>query len=79
MVLIAADAARPHDFDEKTLRLALAEIAIRSQGDGDMVNAALEESWKQREQQENHADARRTAGGNPVPPRPTTGGTEWES
>ena len=44
MVTIAADAARTHQFDEKTLRLTLAEIAPRSHGDGATVN---EEGWKQ--------------------------------
>ena len=40
---LAADAARTHSFDEKSLRLSLAEIAQRSYGDGDTVNKALEE------------------------------------
>ena len=47
---VAFDAARTHDFDEKTLRLALAGIARRSCGNGTTVNEALEEGWKQREQ-----------------------------
>ena len=47
MVRIAAQAARTHSFDEKTLRLSLAEIARRSHGDGATVNQALEEGWKQ--------------------------------
>ena len=47
MVAIAADAARTHSFDEKTLRLALAEIARKHHGDGATVNEALEEGWKQ--------------------------------
>ena len=34
MVNLAAEAARTHSFDEKTLRLSLAEIARRSHGDG---------------------------------------------
>ena len=46
MVGIAADAARSHDFDEKSLRLSLAEIAHGSHGDGATVNEALEEGWK---------------------------------
>ena len=46
MVGFAADAARSHDFDEKTLRLSLAEIARSSHGDGATVNEALEEGWK---------------------------------
>ena len=46
MVEIAADAARSHNFDEKTLRLTLAEIARNSYGDGATVNQALEEGWK---------------------------------
>ena len=47
MVNLAADAARSHTFDEKSLRLALAEVARRSYGDGATVNQALEEGWKQ--------------------------------
>ena len=47
MVAVAAEAARTHVFDEKTLRLTLAEIAGRSHGDGATVNEALEEGWKQ--------------------------------
>ena len=47
MVAIATEAARTHLFDEKTFRLTLAEIAGRSYGDGDTVNEALEEGWKQ--------------------------------
>ena len=47
MVAITADAAKTHSFDEKTLRLTLAEIARRSYGDGATVNEALEEGWKQ--------------------------------
>ena len=47
MVAIAAEAARTHAFDEKTLRLSLAEIAQRSYGDGATVNQALEDGWKQ--------------------------------
>ena len=43
---LAADAAKSHQFDEKTLRLSLAEIARRSYGDGATVNQALEEGWK---------------------------------
>ena len=46
MVALAAEAVRTHRFDEKTLRLSLAEIARRSHGDGDTVNQALEEGWK---------------------------------
>ena len=46
MVGFAADAARSHDFDEKYLRLYLAEIAHSSYGDGATVNEALEEGWK---------------------------------
>ena len=38
--------ARSHAFDEKTLRLSLAEIARNSYGDGTTVNQALEEGWK---------------------------------
>ena len=47
MVALAAEAARTHRFDEKTLRLSLTEIACRSHGDGTTVNQALEEGWKQ--------------------------------
>ena len=47
MVTLAADAARDHSFDEKTLRLTLAEIARKSYGDGTTVNQALEAGWKQ--------------------------------
>ena len=46
MVQIAADAARTHSFDEKSLRLSLAEIAHNCHGDGPTVNEALEEGWK---------------------------------
>ena len=46
MVNLATEAARTHTFDEKTLRLSLAEIARRSYGDGTTVNQALEEGWK---------------------------------
>ena len=46
MAALAAHAARTHQFDEKTLRLALAEIAHRSYGDGATVNESLEEGWK---------------------------------
>ena len=46
MVGLAADAARSHDFDEKSLRLSLAEIAHGSYGNGGTVNEALEEGWK---------------------------------
>ena len=47
MVTIATEAARTHQFDEKTLRLTLAEIARRSHRDGPTVNEALEDGWKQ--------------------------------
>ena len=46
MVQLVAQAAASHDFDDKTLRLSLAEIARRSYGDGNTVNQALEEGWK---------------------------------
>ena len=46
MVRLAAQAAASRTFDEKTLRLSLAEIARRSYGDGDTVNQALETGWK---------------------------------
>ena len=47
MVELAADVAVPHTFDEKLLRLYLAEITKRSFEDGNTVNQALEEGWKQ--------------------------------
>ena len=43
---LAAGAARSHQFDEKALRISLAEIAHRSYGDGATVNQALEQGWK---------------------------------
>ena len=46
MVHLAAQAAAPRDFDEKSLRLSLAEIARRSYGDDDTINQALEQGWK---------------------------------
>ena len=46
MVELAANAARTHAFDEKNLRISMAEIARSSYGDGATVNEALEESWK---------------------------------
>ena len=46
MVGIAADAAKAHQFDEKSLRLSFAEIASQSHGDSATVNEALEEGWK---------------------------------
>ena len=46
MVTLAAEGARTHTFNEKTLRLNLAEIAKNSYGDGATVNQALEEGWK---------------------------------
>lgn len=38
MAALAAEAARTHTFDEKSLRLSLAEIARRSYGDSATVN-----------------------------------------
>ena len=46
MVELAAVAVRTHAFDEKALRLSLAEIARKSYGDGGTVNQALGEGWK---------------------------------
>ncbi len=46
MVELAAEAARSHRFDEKSLRLSMAEIARNSYRDGATVNEALEEGWK---------------------------------
>ena len=42
MVNLAAEAARTHNFDEKPLRLTLAEIARKSYGDGTTANQAPE-------------------------------------
>ena len=47
MINLAAEAARNHSFNEKDLRLTLAGIAGRSYGNGNTVNLALEEGWKQ--------------------------------
>ncbi len=47
MVNLAAEAGKTHQFDEKSLRLSMAEIARRSYGDGASVNQALEDGWKQ--------------------------------
>ena len=47
MVHLAAQAAASPQFDEKSLRLSLAEIASRSYGDDDTINQALEAGWKQ--------------------------------
>ena len=47
MVSLAARAMASRDFDEKLLRLSLAEIARRSYGDGNTVNHALKQGWKQ--------------------------------
>ena len=47
VVNLAAQAAASHTFDEKPLRLSLAEIARRPYGGGNTVNQALEEGWKQ--------------------------------
>ena len=46
MVSLAAEAARGHSLNEKTLRLTLAETAHNSHGDGATVNQALEKGWK---------------------------------
>ena len=47
MIQLAAKAAKSHNFDEKALRLSLADIANRSYGTGTTINHALEEGWKQ--------------------------------
>ena len=47
MTALATEAARTHVFDEKTLRLTPAEIASHSYGNGNAINQALEEGWKQ--------------------------------
>ena len=47
MITLAAEAARTHTFDEKTLRLALMDIAKTSYGNGTTVNQGLEEGWEQ--------------------------------
>ena len=46
MVNLADEAARAHAYDEKSLRLSLAEIARRPYVNGATVNQALEEGWK---------------------------------
>ena len=46
MVNLAAEAARAHSFDEKALRLSLAEIARRPYVNGATVNQARGEGWK---------------------------------
>lgn len=45
MVDLGTAAARSHNFDEKSLRLTLADIAHPSSSDGATVNEALKESW----------------------------------
>ena len=47
MVRMAAAASCTRGFDEKSLRLLLADIAESSYGDGHTINQALEEGWKQ--------------------------------
>lgn len=47
MVSFAAQAAGSPTFDDKTLRLVLAETVRRCYGDGNTVNRALEEIGKQ--------------------------------
>ena len=47
MITLAADAIRIHTFDEKTLRIALVDIAKRPYGNSTTVNQAIEEGWKQ--------------------------------
>ena len=46
MVELAADTARYHSFDEKSLRLSMSEITRNSYRDGTTVNEALKEDWK---------------------------------
>ena len=46
MVNLADADARTHNFNEKSLRHAAAEIAKNSYGDGVTVNQPLEEGWK---------------------------------
>ncbi len=46
MVEMAVDAAKTHQFNENALRVAMAEIARDSYGNGATVNQALEEGWK---------------------------------
>ena len=41
--MVALSTARDHTFDEKSLRLSLAEVVHRSYGDGSTVKQALEE------------------------------------
>ena len=47
MVTLAVEAERTHPFNEKSLRLTLAEIAGRSYRDGTTVIQVLEEGLKQ--------------------------------
>ena len=46
MIELAADAARSHEFNPNSLQVSLAEIAMRSYGNGTTVNQALEEGWR---------------------------------
>ena len=46
MVGLAAEAAKTHRFNNNSLRVAMAEIARDSYGNGTTVNQALEEGWK---------------------------------
>ena len=46
MVNLSSAAARSHNFDEKSLRLTLAEIARNSYGGGASVNQALGAGWR---------------------------------
>ena len=46
MAALAAEAARDHTFDERILKLTLAEIVGRSYGDGAAINQALGKGWE---------------------------------
>ena len=47
MVELAAQPAASPYLDEKSLRLSSVEISERPYGDGNTINLALEEGWKQ--------------------------------
>ena len=47
MTNLAAEAVRTHSFDGKSLQITLAEVVLRSYGNGATINRTLEEGWKQ--------------------------------
>ena len=67
MVNLAAEAARTHNFDEKPLRLTLAEIARKSYGDGTTANQASE--VEDQNQKRSLGPASRYPATRPGPPR----------